>query len=557
MGLVGIAAKGRHLRRYGDMARLLVKYGRSDLVKQMGLEEIDLTASPGDGGAEPPPDALELANDLERLGPTYIKLGQLLSTRTDIIPPVYAEALTRLQDDVEPITIEEVEQVFSDEIGTDTKTVFERFDPEPLASASLGQVHRATLRSGREVVVKIQRPGIRQQIEEDMEALTELAHFIDDHTEAGRRFGLVDLLSEFHRSLIDELDYRREAANLRRLREIVEPYELLVVPEPVADLTTTRVLTMDYIQGKKVTDLGPLAQMEIEGRELASQLFRAYLDQILTAGFFHADPHPGNVTLGDDGRLALLDLGMVARVPKSLQNDLVKLLLAISDERGEDAADITIRMGTRLDGFDEDRFIRGANDLVARNRGRGMGELNAGSLVMQITQLAGETGLRLPPELAMLGKALLNLDQVARVLDPDFDPAAAIQEHADQVMQARLRPSREGTFAVALEAKEFMEQLPSRMNRLLDAATAGELKVNVEALDEDLLIRGIQKVANRITMGLLLAALIVGAAMLTGVEAGPELLGYPAVAIVCFILAALGAFVLLISIAWNDRRAKR
>lgn len=557
MGLVGIAAKGRHLRRYGDMARLLVKYGRSDLVKQMGLEEIDLTASPGDGGAEPPPDALELANDLERLGPTYIKLGQLLSTRTDIIPPVYAEALTRLQDDVEPITIDEVEQVFSDEIGTDTKTVFERFDPEPLASASLGQVHRATLRSGREVVVKIQRPGIRQQIEEDMEALTELAHFIDDHTEAGRRFGLVDLLSEFHRSLIDELDYRREAANLRRLREIVEPYELLVVPEPVADLTTTRVLTMDYIQGKKVTDLGPLAQMEIEGRELASQLFRAYLDQILTAGFFHADPHPGNVTLGDDGRLALLDLGMVARVPKSLQNDLVKLLLAISDERGEDAADITIRMGTRLDGFDEDRFIRGANDLVARNRGRGMGELNAGSLVMQITQLAGETGLRLPPELAMLGKALLNLDQVARVLDPDFDPAAAIQEHADQVMQARLRPSREGTFAVALEAKEFMEQLPSRMNRLLDAATAGELKVNVEALDEDLLIRGIQKVANRITMGLLLAALIVGAAMLTGVEAGPELLGYPAVAIVCFILAALGAFVLLISIAWNDRRAKR
>ncbi|MFP5327107.1 MAG: ABC1 kinase family protein [Acidimicrobiia bacterium] len=554
---MGIAAKGRHLRRYGDMARLLVKYGRSDLVKQMGLEEIDLTASPGDGGAEPPPDALELANDLERLGPTYIKLGQLLSTRTDIIPPVYAEALTRLQDDVEPITIEEVEQVFSDEIGTDTKTVFERFDPEPLASASLGQVHRATLRSGREVVVKIQRPGIRQQIEEDMEALTELAHFIDDHTEAGRRFGLADLLSEFHRSLIDELDYRREAANLRRLREIVEPYELLVVPEPVADLTTTRVLTMDYIQGKKVTDLGPLAQMEIEGRELASQLFRAYLDQILTAGFFHADPHPGNVTLGDDGRLALLDLGMVARVPKSLQNDLVKLLLAISDERGEDAADITIRMGTRLDGFDEDRFIRGANDLVARNRGRGMGELNAGSLVMQITQLAGETGLRLPPELAMLGKALLNLDQVARVLDPDFDPAAAIQEHADQVMQARLRPSREGTFAVALEAKEFMEQLPSRMNRLLDAATAGELKVNVEALDEDLLIRGIQKVANRITMGLLLAALIVGAAMLTGVEAGPELLGYPAVAIVCFILAALGAFVLLISIAWNDRRAKR
>ena len=552
---MGIATKGRHLRRYGDLARLLVKYGRSDLVKQMGLEDI----ARGNGRVEdqPPPDALELANDLESLGPTYIKLGQLLSTRTDIIPAAYAAALTRLQDDVEPIGPEEVESVFCEEIGTDTKSAFEWFDHDPLASASLGQVHRAQLRSGGQVVVKIQRPGIRQQIDEDMEALAELAHFLDEHTEAGRRFGLVDLLTEFHRSLLDELDYRREAANLRRLREIVEPHDRLVVPAPIADLTTTRVLTMEFIEGKKITDLGPLAQMEIDGTTLASQLFRAYLDQILVAGFFHADPHPGNVTLADDGRLALLDLGMVARVPQSLQNDLVKLLLAISDERGEDAARITIHMGRALDTFDETRFIRGANDLVARNRGRGMGELNAGSLVMQLTQLAGETGLRLPPELAMLGKALLNLDQVARVLDPEFDPAAAIQQHADEVMRERLRPSREGAFAVALEAKEFMEQLPGRMNRLLDAATEGELKVNVEAIDEDLLLNGIQKVANRITMGLLLAALIVGAAMLTGVDTGTKLLGYPAVAIVCFILAAVGAFALLISIVWNDHKRKR
>ena len=552
---MGLATKGRHVRRYGDLARLLVKYGRSDLVKEMGLDEL----ASGDGPMDeaPPADALELADDLERLGPTYIKLGQLLSTRTDIIPPAYAAALTRLQDDVEPISREEVEAVFLDEIGTDTKTAFASFDYETLASASLGQVHRATLRSGREVVVKVQRPGIRQQIEEDMEALAELAHFLDEHTEAGRRFGLVDLLSEFHRSLLDELDYRREAANLRRLREIVEPYDRLVVPEPVADFTTTRVLTMDFIEGKKVTDLGPLAQLEVDGTILASQLFRAYLDQILTAGFFHADPHPGNVTLASDGRLALLDLGMVARVPQSLQSDLVKLLLAISDERGEDAGHITIRMGRALDTFDEERFVRGANDLVARNRGRGMGDLNAGSLVMQLTQLAGETGLRLPPELAMLGKALLNLDQVARVLDADFDPASAIQQHADEVMQARLRPTREGAFAVALEAKEFMEQLPGRMNRLLDAASAGELKVNVEAIDEDLLLGGIQKVANRITMGLVLGALIVGAAMLTGVETGPQLMGYPAVAIVCFILAAVGAFALLLSIVWNDHKPKR
>ena len=280
----------RHAARYRDIARLLVKYGRSDLVKEAGLGDMADFSEAG----EVPPKAEELTDDLERMGPTYIKLAQLLSTRADLIPPPYAQALSRLQDAVEPFGFEEVERIVTEELGVRLSRAFASFEAQPLASASLGQVHRATLRDGREVVVKVQRPGIKERIAEDMEALAELAEFADKHTEAGRRYGFGELLEQFRRSLNGELDYRHEAANLTTLGKIVARYDALVIPEPVDDFTSARVLTMDYIRGGKVTDLGPLIRMELDGRRLAEQLFQAYLDQILVEGFFHADPHPGN-----------------------------------------------------------------------------------------------------------------------------------------------------------------------------------------------------------------------------------------------------------------------
>ncbi|MDQ3108097.1 MAG: AarF/UbiB family protein [Actinomycetota bacterium] len=560
---MGIAAKSRHLRLYAELTRLLVKYGRSDLAREMKASGLGGGELSGGGDAsspqEVPAEALELAADLEALGPTFIKLGQLLSTRMDLLPAAYTEALSRLQDDVEPITAEEVEAIFCEELGIDTRTAFASFDPVPLASASLGQVHRAELRSGRSVAVKVQRPGIRDRISDDMEALAEMAQWLDDHTDVGRRFGFRGLLDEFDRTLRDELDYRREAGNLRRLSAIVAPYELLVVPLPVDDFTAGRVLTMDYVPGRKVTSLSPYARTELQfdGSALADQLFRAYLDQILVEGFFHADPHPGNVSLTDDGRLALLDLGMVARIPGRLQDLLVKLLVAVSDGRGEEAAHLTISMGKALEDFDESAFVRGASELVARNHDLGVGEIDAGTLVMNLSQLSGETGLRLPPELSLLGKALLNLDQVARSLDPAFSPSEAIQTHAAEIMQKRMKPSRERLFSAALEAREFIEELPGRVNKLMDATAKGELTVKVDAFDEKELLRGMQQMANRVTMGLVLAALIIGAAMLTRVETDVRLLGYPAVAIICFLAASLGGAALLWSIAMGDRRTRR
>jgi predicted unusual protein kinase regulating ubiquinone biosynthesis (AarF/ABC1/UbiB family) len=543
----------RHLRRYGEIGRLLVKYGRSDLAEQIDFDGMgDRPIDP----AAPPPEAMELADDLERLGPTFIKLGQLLSTRTDMLPPPYTAALSRLQDDVLPLGVDEVERVFKEELGLAINDAFEWFDAEPLASASLGQVHRARLANGHEVVIKVQRPGVRERIADDMEALGELAEVLDAHTDIGRRVAFGELIDQFDRSLTDELDYRREATSLRRLSEIVAGYDRLLVPLPVEELTARRVLTMDYLPGRKVTDLTPVGRTDVDGTALAAQLFRAYLDQILVAGFFHADPHPGNILLTDDSKLVLLDLGMVARVPPRFQDSLVQLLVAISGGQGEAAAQVAIRLGTPLEDFDETAFIRGAAALVDRGHGVGMAHVDAGTMVMHLNRLALETGMRLPPELALLGKALLNLDQIARILDPEFDPSAAVAEHADEVLRDRLRPSRERLVSAAIEARELVEELPGRLNRVMDAVANGQMRLQVDAIDEDKLLNSLHHMTNRIAAALLLAALIVGAAMLTRVRTTEEVFGYPAVAMVCFLLAAGGALVLFASIVRDGRRRK-
>jgi len=400
----------------------------------------------------------------------------------------------------------------------------------------------------------VQRPGIKERIAEDMEALAELAEFADKHSEAGRKYGFGELLEQFRRSLNGELDYRREAANLNALAGIVSEYDALVIPEPIDDYTTGKVLTMDYISGRKITELGPLAKMEFDGRRLAEQLFEAYLDQILVEGFFHADPHPGNVLLTDDNRVALIDLGMVARVPGAMRKLLVKLLLALSDGDGRKTADAAVELGRPLEDFDGEAFCSDASRLVEQSQGLSIQELDAGSMVMELMRISGDHGLRLPPELSMLGKALLNLDQVARELDPDFDPSAAIRQHADSILESQMRTSSGSAFSALLEARDFVEQLPGRVNKVMDAMAEGTFHLDVHAFDEAELMRGFQKLANRLTMGLVLAALIIGAAMLVQVETSSKLFGYPALAILCFLAAAACGFALVMSIVRSDRK---
>jgi ubiquinone biosynthesis protein len=555
---MGISLKSEHLKRYKDIAWLFMTYGRSDLVKQAGLEEAigEETNVVSESAA---PEAEELASDLEKLGPTFIKLAQLLSTRADLLPMPYLEALARLQDSVAPFSYEEVESAISTELGVRISKAFPEFDPVPVAAASLGQVHRARTRDGRAVVVKVQRPGVREIIMDDLEALEDVAEFLDRHTQTGKRYEFQPMLAELRKSLLRELDYRQESRHLITFGDNLKEFEKLVVPRPIEDYTTSRVLTMDWVSGKKITSLGPLARIELNGAELAEHFFHAYLQQILVDGFFHADPHPGNVFLTDDRRIALIDLGMVGRITPRFQENLLQLLLAISEGRGDEVADLTIKLGEPKEDFDEPKFIRQIADLVVQHQGASLTNIDAGKVVLEITRISGERGFRLPPDFTMIAKTLLNLDQVVHTLDPEFDPNASIRRHATEIMQQRVMQtlSPGHLFNTALEMKGVIEKLPGRLNNFLDAVANNELQLKVDAIDETKLMEGLQKIANRITLGLVLAALIVGAALMMRVETAFKLFGYPGLAIIFFLIAAGGAIVLAYNILFHDEKAQK
>jgi predicted unusual protein kinase regulating ubiquinone biosynthesis (AarF/ABC1/UbiB family) len=392
-----------------------------------------------------------------------------------------------------------------------------------------------------------------------MEVIEELADFVDRHTEVGRSFGFSGMVEEFRRSIMAELDYEIEADNLRVLGANVDKYDRIVVPQPVNDYSTSRVLTMDLIDGRNVGSLGPLARQEIEGEELISQLFDCYLDQILVDGFFHADPHPGNILLTNDGRIGLIDLGMVARVSPELQDVLVRLLVAISDGNGNEVAKVMAGLGKERESWDPERFQRSISALVQQQRNNGIGQMESGRVVGELARIAADCGLRPPVELTMLSKTLLNLDQVAGMLDPNFDPNAAIREHVGEIVTKRMMHSASpaNLLASAMDAKEFVERLPSRVNKVMDALAEGQLTLNIQGIDEKELMRGIQKLANRVTTGLVIAALIIGAAMLMRIDTASKLFGYPSVAIVCFFLAALAGVWLILSSVLHDLPQRR
>ena len=553
---MGISLKPQHLNRYRQIAWLFVKYGRSDLAKQSGLEETleaEQHATPKEQAK-----ASELADDLEKLGPTFVKLGQLLSTRVEMLPQAYIEALERLQDKVEPFGFAEVEKIVTSELGVRLSKAFSEFESEPMAAASLGQVHKARLRNGRQVAVKVQRPDIRERMIEDLDSLEEIAEFLDSHTELGKRYEFGEMLDQFRKSLLLELDYRQEANNLVTIGAQLRDFESIVVPQPIPDYSTSRVLTMEYVYGRKVTDLSPLGRMEFDGDALAEQLFRAYLEQILVNGFFHADPHPGNVFVTDDYRVALLDLGMVGHIMPAMQEHLLQLLLAIAEGRGNDAADIAIKIGDKKEDFDETQFRRRISEIVATQQGATVDQMQVGRLVLEVTQVSGENNIRVPSELTMLGKTLLNLDQVGRAIAPEFDPNASIRRNAAQIMQQRLVKSLSpgNLFSGVLEMKDLLQRLPARINKILDAVANNDLKISVDAIDEKTLIVGFQKVANRITVGLIIAALIVGAAMLMRVETTFRIWGYPGLGIILFLAAAASGIVLLVNILFYDKADK-
>jgi ubiquinone biosynthesis protein len=382
---------------------------------------------------------------------------------------------------------------------------------------------------------------------------------MDEHTKVGRRYQFVKVLNEFKTTLLHELDYQREATNLNTIADNLTQFRRIHVPRPVADYTTRSVLTMQFVEGTKITELSPLARLDIDGEALAEELFKAYLKQVLVDGIFHADPHPGNIFLTDDGRVALLDLGMVGHITPGMQEELIKLLLAISEGQSDEACDFVVRLSDTRDAFDESDFRRRAAQLIADQKDAPLGERDVGKALLEVGKIAADTGLYVPSELTMLGKTLLQLDQVGKTLSPSFNPNASVRRNVSEILSQRMwkQASPSKMLGTMLELKDFMGGLPSRLSKVLDTLAKPEMELKINNSDTQQLMDGFQKVANRITTGLILAALIVGASLLMQVNTSFRILGYPGLAILCFLFAAAGGAWLVLSILFKDHKDRK
>ena len=586
-----------HLPRIAAIVGLFTRFGLRDVARQQGLIALvgdDETELPPEELAERHEQAIGFRKRLVELGPAYVKLGQVLSTRPDLLPEPYIEELKRLQDDVGPISLEEVEQTIQEELGGRLSKLFATFDPEPLGTASLGQVHAATLRKGREVIVKVQRPGIRASLAEDLEFFHDLAEFMAAHTGVGARVDVIGVIQQLERALADELDYRVEARNAASFRKMLAEFPRLLVPKVIEAYTTERVLTMERVHGLKVDCVPPVARLEHDFTPVADELTRAYLKGITIDGFFHADPHPGNVFVvlpgatnprtpaqvarddrretarvgvtplarleadavasaspeprDVDARLALVDFGMTARLSSTMREMATRLLMALGDQRGDDVAATLIEMGEPSSDFDRVGYTREIAALVARNLELTAAEVKAGRVLFDILDVSYRSGLRLPAELTLLAKALFNLDGVTRALAPGYMPFDTIREYGNQIAMARaqrdMSPRR--IYQIAMESGDFLAALPHRLDKITQRIANNDLHTKVDVPQIPSLIVALQKVANRIFSGLVLAGLLVASAML--------LPYWRALGTAGFIVAAVLGLYIVLAIMVSDRK---
>ncbi|MES1246852.1 MAG: AarF/UbiB family protein [Actinomycetota bacterium] len=452
---------------------------------------------------------------LEELGTTYIKLGQLLSSRPDLLPDVYIDELSHLVDQVEPVPFVDVDATIRADLGDD---VFAMIDPEPLATASIAQTHRALLTSGRQVVVKVRRPGIVEQIELDLAVLRATARFLAGHSETAQLLQIEALADELEVHLRGELDFVEEASNTELVAGLVGDYDLIVVPQVVRPYVTERVLVLEWIDGAKVTLEHALAPDL--ARELARQFFSAYVRQVVVEGVFHADPHSGNVLLTTDGRLALLDFGLLGRLDDDTRRGLSLLLLALSQNRADDVADLILSLSLTTQQSDQAGFVHDVRRKLPRFHWRPLSGIRAGESLADLQRIALEHSIALPTSFALVGKTLAQADSIARVLDPELDPIGLVETEAMEVMtleaERRLEPSR--FFAYLYTQLDPLTRLPRRLAHVLTELEQGGLKIGVQPTGLGELERQLRSIANRMGAAIIVAALLLASAIIVRVH---------------------------------------
>lgn len=550
-----MSAQVQSLARTGRILRFLMRYRSTGVFT--GLDLRSSAAPVGDVEVvDTRPE--QFVTDLESLGPTFIKLGQALSTRPDLVPPPYQAALARTRSHATPVEWDAIRTQVETALEQPIEHAFAWFDRAPLGSASLAQVHRARLHDGRSVAVKVQRPGVSEEVRQDLAVLDSIATGVDHTTGLGQRVRFSDWVHEFRKALTGELDYCLEAANLERFAEHLATYPDLVIPRPVWPMTRPRVLVMDLIAGDPLDGNVHLRMPAESAERLCESLLRGYLDQMFVHGEIHADPHPGNLLITDDGRLAIIDLGMVVHVPPRQRTRLLKLMFSAVEGRGDDAADEVIALGTRLENFDEERYLRESGQLIARYAAHaGRQDHSEGRLMLELTRIGAICGLRTPPELSLLGRTLLHLEGVCRMLAPMLNVQRVIEDHMPRIIAAQMRRST-SMQALAVEAVELQGLVldaPRKISSVLSLLAENRMQVRITGLQESRLMENLQKIANRIAAGVVVAALILASAMLLrGSGTGPN--RYEWLALVLFLVATALGLGLVFSALLRDRKAK-
>jgi ubiquinone biosynthesis protein len=455
--------------------------------------------------------ALAFRRGLEELGTTFIKLGQLLSSRPDLLPDVYIEELGGLVDDVPAVPFAEIESVVREDFGDEA---FVRLDPEPLATASIAQTHRGVLATGQDVVVKVRRPGVVEQVDLDLAVLRSTVRIASRRSESARRVQLEELADELEIHLRAELDFVEEAHNAELVRRLVEPFEGLIVPRVIRPYVTERTLVMERISGVKVT-AGHGLEPE-RAALLAREFFRAYIFQVVVEGVYHADPHHGNVLLTDDERLALLDFGLLGRLDEDTRTGLALLLLALAQNRADDVASLIVSLSLTSTRSDQAGFMQDVRRKLPRFHHRPLAEIESGHALADLQRAAVRRDIRLPPSFALVGKTLAQADSIARLLDPELDPVALIEDQSLDVMtrevEHRLEPNRFAAYAFTQLAP--LTRLPRRVGHILSELEQGTLTVGVHPTGLDELEHNLRSIANRIGAALIVGALLLSSSLL-------------------------------------------
>ncbi len=556
----------RDFKRLREISVVLVRYGFSDIVQRLGLA----TALDKLGETLHWKEAENLAQldtaqrvqaALQDLGPTFIKLGQLMSTRVDLFSPAWIEAFEALQDRVAPADYALLHAQLSEDLGQPPETAFARFDPEPLAAASIAQVHRACLHDGQEVVVKVRRPGIEDTVGADLRLLQRLAQIAQQNLSEAAYYRLPELVNQFRRTILQELDLAAECRNAERFsRNLARRYGArrapVTVPQVYWEYTAKRVNVQSYIDGIPSRDLPAVDAAGLDRHYLAVAGARAVLSTILQDGFFHADPHPGNLYFLPDNRIAFLDFGMVGYLSDRRREQFVGLLHAIVDDDEEAVAaaliDLSEDQTTSTDTLIEDVSI-----FLHNYHGVGLRHLDLSSVIQELLSLLQRNQLVLPLELAQTLKVFITLEGLGRRLDPDFNlvaESAPIVKKAFATLYSPAALAKRGRRSL-LETLKLLGVLPRELRDTLRTLARGTLQVNIDVSQLERFTEKLDRAASRITVGLITSALIIGSAIVVTVDEGPQLMGLPIVGALGFTAAGLGGIWVLVSIFRGNKRS--